>query len=121
MPRRTAAYLADIVDACEAIADALRGQDLASYENNRLVRSAVEREFILVGEAMTALSHHEPDTFSSISDARRIVDFRNLLTHEYATIDDALVYAVAVGLAPALQAECMALLATMTQGEDGLD
>jgi len=36
MPRRTAAYLADIVDACAAIADALRGRDLASYENDRL-------------------------------------------------------------------------------------
>lgn len=54
MPRDERAYLADIVESCDAILFAVRGLDLAAYQNNRLVRSSVEREFIIVGEAMTA-------------------------------------------------------------------
>lgn len=46
MQRDARAYLADIIDACDAIIVALQGMDLDSYRENRLVRSAVEREFI---------------------------------------------------------------------------
>ena len=31
MPRSTAAYLSDIVDACEALAEVLSGVDLETY------------------------------------------------------------------------------------------
>ncbi len=55
MPRDARAYLADIIESCEAIIVAVRGLDLAGYEGNRLVRSSVEREFIIIGEAAAAL------------------------------------------------------------------
>ena len=61
---------------------------------SRLVRSSVEREFIIIGEAVAALSHASPPIFDAISNARRIIDFRNQLTHEYPTVDDALVWAI---------------------------
>jgi uncharacterized protein with HEPN domain len=54
MPRSIAAYLADIVDACDAIADVLNGVDFTAYENRRPVRSAVEGEFILIGDAVAS-------------------------------------------------------------------
>lgn len=38
MPRDPRAYLADIVDAAEAIAAAIDDLDLPGYEENRLVR-----------------------------------------------------------------------------------
>jgi uncharacterized protein with HEPN domain len=63
MPRDWRAYLADIVESCDAIESAVRGLDLAAYQGNRLVRSSVEREFIIVGEAITALSRLVPNTF----------------------------------------------------------
>jgi uncharacterized protein with HEPN domain len=49
-----------------------------------------------------ALSRVAPDVFVSIPRARRIVDFRNQLTHEYPTVDDALVWAIADRDAPVL-------------------
>jgi uncharacterized protein with HEPN domain len=64
---------------------------LAGYAESRLIRSSVEREFIIIGEAIAALSHVSPPLFEAIPNARRIVDFRNQLTHEYPTVDDALV------------------------------
>lgn len=110
MPREALAYLSDIVEACDAIASAIAGLDLHGYQSNRLVRSSVEREFIIIGEAIAALARHAPEVFGEITHARRIVDFRNQLTHEYATVDDALVWAIADRDVPVLRRECEALM-----------
>ncbi len=56
MPRDVRAYLADIIEGCDAIVAALSGLDLDSYKSSRLVRSSVEREFIIIGEAASVLS-----------------------------------------------------------------
>lgn len=117
MPRDERAYLVDILESCDAIQFAARGLDLAAYESNRLVRSSVEREFIIIGEAMGALSRVAPETFESITHARRIVDFRNQLTHEYPSVDDALVWAITEKDVPVLRRECAALL--KGAGEEG--
>ena len=53
MPCNAAAYLADIVEACDAIAVALRNIDLGAYQGFRLIRSSVEREFTIIDEALT--------------------------------------------------------------------
>ena len=45
MPRDVRAYLTDVVESCDAITTALAGVDVEAYQTNRLVRSAVEREF----------------------------------------------------------------------------
>jgi uncharacterized protein with HEPN domain len=78
MPRSTAAYLADVVDACDAISEVLAGVDLATYRERRPVRSAVEREFTVIGEAIAALGRRDSGLASRISHGRLIVGFRNL-------------------------------------------
>jgi uncharacterized protein with HEPN domain len=110
MPRSALAYLSDIVDACDGIELALRGVDLAAYESDRVIRSAVEREFITIGEAVNSLARLEPELAASISHARKIVDFRNQLTHDYAAIEDETVWAIASRDVPVLRDECQALL-----------
>jgi uncharacterized protein with HEPN domain len=114
MPRDTRAYLADILDSCEAIKRAVSGLDLDTYRSNRLVRSSVEREFTIIGEAMAALAHEAPEVFASITHARRIVDFRNQLTHEYPSVDDAVVWGIADRDVPVLGSECGALMSHLT-------
>lgn len=81
MPRSVEAYLVDIIEACDAIAEVLAGVDLATYEGKRSTRSAVEREFILIGEAVASIKRLAPDLAAEISHTRMIVGFRNLLTH----------------------------------------
>jgi uncharacterized protein with HEPN domain len=110
MPRDERAYLADIIDACKAIRTAVSGLDLAGYTASRLIRSSVEREFIIVGEALAALSYATPTVFEAITNARRIIDFRNRLTHEYPTVDDALVWAIIQRDVPMLKRECSDLI-----------
>ncbi len=110
MPRNPAAYLADVLEACDAIKDVLWGVDFATYQNTRATRSAVEREFIIIGEAVSALGRLTPDMVAEISHARMIISFRNLLSHNYAAVDDETVFAVAESDLPVLRQECAALL-----------
>jgi uncharacterized protein with HEPN domain len=109
MPRSTAAYLADIVDACDGLAEVLAGVDLEGYRARRAVRTSVEREFTIIGEAVGVLSRRDPELAARISHARLIVGFRNRLVHEYPQIDDEAVYSIAQHDAPVLRAECAAL------------
>ena len=110
MPLDQRAYLADIVESCDAIQSATRSLDLQGYQETRLVRSSVEREFIIIGEAVAALARIAPVVFSAITRARRIVDFRNQLTHQYRTVDDALVWAIVETDVPVLRRECAELI-----------
>lgn len=120
MPHDQRAYLADIIEACDAISNAVIDLDLSAYQSNRLIRSSVEREFIIIGEAIAALARVAPDTFETISRARRIVDFRNQLTHEYPTVDDALVWAIVETDVPVLLQECTELIKRVTsENEEG--
>ncbi len=119
MPRDARAYLSDILDACDAITAAVEDVDFTGYQENRLVRSSVEREFILIGEATAALAQHEPGAFDAITRARRIVDFRNQLTHEYRTVDNAVVWAIIEHDVPLLRRECQELFQRYTPEEEG--
>lgn len=87
MQRDSRADLADIQEPCDAISTALSGMQLGDDLRNCLVRSAVERECTSIGEAILALSHKVPHLSEPIANARRIVDFRNRLTHEYPAGD----------------------------------
>ena len=98
MPRDAQAYLSDILESCDAIVLAVHGLDLDGYRSNRLVRSSVEREFTIIGEAMTTLARTARVAFASITQARRIVDFRNQLTHEYPSVNDVLVWASSIAM-----------------------
>jgi len=90
-----------------------------STKGNRLVRSSVEREFIIIGECISALSRVAPDVFAAITRARRIVDFRNQLTHEYPTVDDALVWAIADRDVHVLRDEYAAVMKSIETEGDG--
>ena len=110
MQRDPVAYLSDIVEACDAIESYLLGVDLETYRSTRSIRSSVEREFILIGEAVASLLRLEPELTERISHARRIVDFRNQLAHEYPSINDVVVWAIASDDARVLREECRDIL-----------
>jgi uncharacterized protein with HEPN domain len=116
MPREVRAYLSDVIAACDAIALDISGIDLDFYLANREKRSAVEREFIIIGEAVNALSDVAPELFARIGQARKIVDFRNQLTHGYAIVNDRLVWGYAIKNAPELRTQCAALLDELALG-----
>jgi uncharacterized protein with HEPN domain len=110
MQRDALAYLRDVIEACDAIDSVLSGVEFDEYHATRPLRSAVEREFTIIGEAVVVLSRTEPRVFARITSGRRIVDFRNQLTHAYLHVDDRIVWLIARNDVAQLRAECEALL-----------
>lgn len=56
MAREITAYLCDIIDACDSISSILTNVSIETYAEMREKRSAVEREFIIIGEAASMLA-----------------------------------------------------------------
>lgn len=109
MPRDSRVLLMAVVESADAIADAVEGVSFYAYCNSRLIRAAVEREFITIGEALNNLSRVDSGVFARIDQAARIISFRNKLTHEYDRIDDALVWGVIQSYLQPLRSACLAL------------
>lgn len=110
MQRDPRVFLWDVREAADDIAQFLAGLDIDAYERNKLVRAAVERKFEVIGEALNLLSRHAPDWAQRIKDLRRIVDFRNVLIHGYATVNDEHVWRIAHESLPGLRETVAAML-----------
>lgn len=87
MRRDARAYLWDARAAVESIREFARGRSVEEYRRDAMLRSAVERQFEILGEALNHLRRLAPSLAERIPELGEIVDFRNLLIHGYATID----------------------------------
>lgn len=97
MDDHAAKYLWDARRAAERIGRFTSGRTCDDYLGDELLRSAVERQFEIIGEAFTGLRRVDPGLAASIPDLPRIVAFRNVLIHGYATVDSRLVWGVVEG------------------------
>ena len=89
--------------AAERVTRFTTGRTFAEYEADDYFRSAVERQFEIIGEAFSQLSRLDPATVAAIPELPRIVGFRNVLIHGYASVDNKLVWGVVeTHLAPLL-------------------
>lgn len=104
MARDPRAYLWDARRASALIGEFVTGRSWEDYEADPLLRSAVERQFEIVGEALNHLARVDSELAEGVPDLARIVAFRNVLIHGYASIDDRLVWEVATARAPGLLA-----------------
>jgi uncharacterized protein with HEPN domain len=103
-------YLYDIQQAASRIAEFTSGKKLDDYRSDALLRSAVERQFEIIGEALAQLAKLDAELVARISGYRRIIAFRNILIHGYAEVDDRLVWDIVESKLPVLQRETEALL-----------
>jgi len=111
MPRRELrAYLFDVQEACERIEEFTRDTSLAEYEQTVLIRSAVERQLEIIGEALTQALRHHPALAGRIDDSGRIIAFRNQLAHGYASTSDEVVWVVVTSRVPDLRERVKSLL-----------
>ena len=86
--------LLDVLNACEAIAEFVSGKDFAAYEADRLLRSGVERQFEIIGEALNQAGGAEASLATQIPDFHRIVGLRNRLIHGYDNVDNEILWDV---------------------------
>jgi len=103
MLRDARAFLWDANEAAEAILEFVTGKSFEDYRTDRLLRSAVERQFEIIGEALNQLCKIDPHWAELIPDLPQIVAFRNLLIHGYASINDLTVWHTIETALPNLQ------------------
>ena len=102
-------YLFDIQEAAGNVANFTAEVEFAEYQRNPMLRYAVERAFGIIGEALTGLARVDSAIAATITDFRTIIAFRNILIHDYAQIDDRIVWEIVQFKLPVLIRQVAAL------------
>jgi uncharacterized protein with HEPN domain len=80
-----------VLTASRAIEEFTRGKTESDYRASDLLRSATERKFEIIGEALMRMRDLDAETFARFSEAHAIVGFRNRIIHGYDSVDDGIV------------------------------
>ena len=102
--------LEDIRQACEEILAFTNGKVFQDYMQDSLLRSGVERQFEIIGEALNRLVKAAPDVAGQVSQCKRIISFRNILIHGYDLVEDAVVWDIVAKDLPLLHSQVVKLL-----------
>lgn len=87
-------YLYDVMQATGIIAKVCSTITYAHFAEDVVIRSAVERQFEIAGEALSQLGKIDSGTFDRVPHAPQIVAFRNFLIHRYAHVNSLLVWGI---------------------------
>jgi uncharacterized protein with HEPN domain len=111
MPQRDVALLLeDVIGACEVIEGCTAAMSDSDYATDVVIRSAVERQFEIIGEAIKRLIQAEAGLSLRIPEASEIIQFRNFLAHGYHLIDHGVVWAIVRRDVPQLRVKAETLL-----------
>lgn len=102
--------LYDIRKAARLIGDFTAGRTFDGYDLDPMLRSAVERQFEIIGEALNKLSKLDPAIASQVPEYQKIISFRNALIHGYAAVQNEVVWGVMETKLPGLLAAVEGLL-----------
>ena len=76
------AYLWDIREAVREIHEFMRGVKFHQFEQNKILRYAVERQLHVIGEAAVHISPQFRRKHPEIN-WKRLIELRNVIAHEY--------------------------------------
>lgn len=109
MKREIKKYLFDMRTSINSIYEFLgQRRNFFEYQNNKMLRRAVEREIEIIGEAANRLL--KLDTEIKLTYSRQIVDTRNWVIHGYDKVDDVVIWGIISNYLPLLQQEIEELL-----------
>ena len=102
-------YLYDIHESIVSIENYLgEKRDFSIYMSDKMLRRAVEREFEIIGEAMSRIE--KIDSTIEISSKKQIISMRNRVIHGYDKIDNEIIWGTIVRHLPTLKKEIDDLL-----------
>ena len=79
-------FLDDMLDRAKFVRQYVVDKSLEDLINQRPVRSAVERELMVLGEAMYQLHRKFPEIAERIDSWNKIIHFRHVLVHGYHSL-----------------------------------
>ena len=110
MRRDPKSFLWDIQQSAHAILEFVADKTFEDYEQQRLLRSAVEREFVIIGEATNRFQHHDKHLASQITNHQSIIYPRNIIAHRYDDVRNDLIWTTIKSDIPTLLTEVTNLL-----------
>jgi uncharacterized protein with HEPN domain len=108
--RREASYLADIVEAADAIERFVEGMERDGFFSDEMRQSAVLQKLIIIGEAAARLPASFRERHPEIEWVD-IVGFRNIAVHEYFAVSLPIVWVTATQDVPGLRRKVSRILA----------
>lgn len=109
MGKDNIAYIKHIRDALVAIENHIKGVSSEEFLRNRLIQSAVIREFEIIGEASKNLTPEYRKAHSEIP-WKDITGMRDKLIHKYFGVDLEIVWRTAKEKIPSLKKQIFELL-----------
>ena len=106
----TRKYLYDILKACEAILAFVEGKGLEDYNSDLLLRSGVERQLMIIGEALNRAVRLDEELDEQIDDARDIINLRNVIVHGYAIVESETIWGIVQADVPELHGQVRRML-----------
>ena len=100
----------DALETCRKIQAFTAGQTLTAYRTDDMRRSAVERQFEILGEAFNRIDDVDPSFRDRFHEMRAAIGMRNRISHGYDRVDDYTVWDVAKEKVPSLAARLEAWL-----------
>ena len=97
-------------------AEFTRDRTFQDYLGDALLRSGVERQLEIIGEALRAAVRHEPEFEARMTDVAAIIAFRNQLTHADSAVDHRTVWGLLERRVPQLRSETARLLQQLGAG-----
>ncbi|MBS0606781.1 MAG: DUF86 domain-containing protein [Parachlamydiales bacterium] len=91
MENKDLARLKHMLDSAEAILSFAKGKRRASLDKNRLLLSAVLREFEIIGEAANRVTEKTKKRFPNLP-WKELVGMRNRLIHAYFDVDHDIIW-----------------------------
>lgn len=116
--RNDSVYLHDMLSAARAVVDFTRGRTLDEYACDLLLRSAVERQIEVVGEAARRVSPGFKATHPEIP-WDKITRQRHVLAHDYGEIQDERIWRVATVHIPTLVSQLVPIVPPAPPDEGG--
>lgn len=95
MHPKSKAYLWDAQQAALAVSSFTAGIEKNDFMQSLLLRSAVERQLEILGEALNRVRKLDPDTADLVPKIHQIIATRNFIVHEYGAVDYEIVWEVA--------------------------
>ena len=116
MQRERCAYLHDLDQAADALFAFTAGETADSIDTNDLLRSAVERKFEIIGEALRQCSRLYPGSVDSLPDLKEAIGQRNVIAHEYFDVDHLILWDSLQNYLPDFQKRVKDLIAATCEG-----
>jgi uncharacterized protein with HEPN domain len=102
-------YLNDIIESILSIENYLEGKNnFHEYQENKMLRRAIERELEIIGEALNRIDKVDKDL--QIVNKTKIISLRNRVIHGYDKVDNEIIWGILKRHIPSLKMEIQKLI-----------